>query len=345
MKKTIYKEIVMMNALLCLGVVLIHLTSVPLTTLKPDRVMYVLFFSMNRLLCFCVPSFIFLAGFKLFGRYGEDKIDLKQFFKRRLTKIVVPYLIAVAVYFTYLLYKNSVAISAIPQYIFLGTLVAHFYYIIIAVQCYLLFPLLKNVFNKYPIWVTVLALICTICFNEFVHFPYSDRFVGTYILYFVLGMLFKKYDLGRKISKYYIVNLTGYIIVSFMHIRLFYLQSLGQIIYNYASIANIVYVFFSIVFIYSSCLWISDKSKLLSGVSQAISNVSYNVYLYHILVMFVLQYEVLNRIDVAPPAYFMTSLVVVYGLIFLYSYLHRKIRRQDTDLCSGRKNQEKAAAE
>ena len=279
MKKTIYKEIVTMNALLCLGVVLIHLTSVPLTTLNPERALYVLFFAINRLLCFCVPSFIFLTGFKLYGKYGNEKVDLKQFFVGRVKKVVVPYIIAVAVYFVYLLYKNCVVMSEIPQYIFLGTLVAHFYYIIIAVQCYLLFPLLKNVFSKHPIWVSIAALACTVCFNEFVHFQYSDRFVGTYILYFVFGMLFKKYDLGRKVNKYYFITLAGYIFVSFIHIRLFYLQSLGQIMYHYASIANIVYVLFSIVFIYGTCLWISEKSKLIFTVSQAISNVSTCIYI------------------------------------------------------------------
>lgn len=328
MKKEIHKEVVIMNALLCLGVVLIHLTSVPLATLNPERAIYVLFFAVNRLLCFCVPAFIFLTGFKLCGKYGDEKMDLKQFFAGRFKKVVVPYLIAVAVYFIYLWYKNSIVPAEIPQYIFLGTLVAHFYYIIIAVQCYILFPLIKNIFNKYPIWVSLAAVICTVCFSEFIRFPYSDRFVGTYLLYFILGMLFKKYDLGRKANKYYLITLIGYIFVSLIHIRLFYLQALGKIMYHYASLANIIYVFFSIVVIYGTCLWISEKGKCIFNISQAISKVSYNVYLYHILVMFVMQYEVLSRIDVAPPAYFAASFVVVYGLIFIYSWLKSGVEKK-----------------
>ena len=275
MKKTIYKETVIMNAFLCLCVVLIHLTSMPLTTLSQDRVMYAIFFVINKLPCFCVPAFIFLTGFKLYSGYGEGKIDLKEFFKGRFIKIVIPYLIALVVYFIYFLYKNCIVFSEIPQYIFLGTLVAHFYYIIIAVQCYLLFPVLKNVFNKYPLVLLVVSLISTVCFNEFFKFPYSDRFVGTYIFYFVLGMMFKRYELGRKINKYYICSVIGLVIVAFLHMKLFYWQSLGLMMYHYASTVNIIYVFFCIVVMYGFCTWICEKSKVISNISQAISNVSY----------------------------------------------------------------------
>mgnify|MGYP003292222703 CR=1 FL=1 len=50
--------------------------------------------------------------------------------------------------------------------------------------------------------------------------------------------------------------------------------------------------------------------------------------------MYVMQYEVLSRIDVAPPAYFVSSFVVVYGLIFIYSYLRRK-RDTKKELATG----------
>lgn len=328
MKSSANKAIIPMNAFLCLCVVLIHLTSVPLGTLNPDGIKYAWIFVINRIPCFCVPSFIFLSGFKLFSGYGEKKIELKRFFKGRLVKIVVPYVIAVLIYFIYFLLKNWVRISELPQYIFLGTLVAHFYYIIIAVQCYILFPLIKNLFNRHPVWISVIALMSTVCFNEFVKVPYSDRFVGTYIFYFVLGMLFKKYDLGEKIRKYYVIGVIGYVVVAVIHIRLFYVQASGLMIYRWASIVNILYVVLSIVVIYGASMWISEKAKFIFNASKAVGDVSYNVYLYHILIMQILQYDILAGKDIAPATYFWILSCVVYGAIVVYTVLNYIIKRK-----------------
>lgn len=140
MKRELSKGITLMNMLLCFCVVAIHLTSIPLSQLAPDSFAYILVFAANKVLCFSVPAFIFLSGFKLYSGYGNRKMNLGKFYLRRVTKIVIPYVIAVLVFFVYFYAKKWVVAASLPEYIFLGTLVAHFYYVVIAVQLYVLFP-------------------------------------------------------------------------------------------------------------------------------------------------------------------------------------------------------------
>lgn len=80
MKRELSKGITLMNMLLCFCVVAIHLTSIPLSQLAPDSFAYILVFAANKVMCFSVPAFIFLSGFKLYSGYGNRKMNLGKFY-------------------------------------------------------------------------------------------------------------------------------------------------------------------------------------------------------------------------------------------------------------------------
>ena len=322
MRKDVFKGITLMNVFLCFCVVMIHLTSSPLGELERGSLQYIFIFVINKLLCFSVPSFIFLSGFKLYSKYGNEKINLKEFFQKRVKKIIIPYIISVFIYFIYFYSKRWVSIRDLPEYIFLGTLAAHFYYIVIAVQLYVLFPLLKSIFNKSIPLTTALALACTVFFQQFLYFEYSDRFAGSYIFYFVLGMLFAKHKLCER--KYFVTGLLGFLITAIPHLSLSYMAREGVIIYRYAEIANIIYVTFSIISIYGACIRLSEKYNYINRCAKMLGSISYNVYLYHILVIFMLEYDVFSRFSLSVKAEFASSFIVIYSLIFIYGFLNRK---------------------
>ena len=176
----------LMNMLLCISVLVIHMSATPATTLIYGSIWHMLVYSANRALSFAVPGFIFLCGFKLFYGYAEKEIDLLRFFLGRAKKVVLPYIIAVLVFFAYYRFMGWASISGLPEYIFLGTLAAHFYYIIIAVQFYLLFPILKKLFLRAPIVFSIVSLVVSLFYRHIINFKYSDRFILTYIFYFAL---------------------------------------------------------------------------------------------------------------------------------------------------------------
>ncbi|MGN1116853.1 MAG: hypothetical protein ACI4TH_09805, partial [Candidatus Ornithomonoglobus sp.] len=72
-------EISIINALLCLIVVLIHIVSAPLSRLTIDAPIYKYFLAFHRLSAFVVQAFIFISGMKAFlanKTYKSDKFIL-----------------------------------------------------------------------------------------------------------------------------------------------------------------------------------------------------------------------------------------------------------------------------
>ena len=274
-----------------------------------------------------VPSFIFLSGFKLYAKFGDGKVDVWKFYKGRLTKIIVPYLVSVAVYFLYFFNKGWVLLKDLPEYYLLGTLVAHFYYVIIAVQLYLLFPFIKQSFDKMPITVALVSLVSTVVFGQFVFFTYSDRFFGTYIFYFVLGMVFAKYKPFEKIKGFCTLSVAAWSVMAAVHMSLSYFSSLGRIQYGFAGIVNIVYVVTAIFAMYGVFMKMGNRNGICKYAS-IIGGVSYEVYLYHILAIFLLQYDVYPRYSFSVSEMLVISTAAVFALIHIFAYTMNYIRRR-----------------
>ena len=230
-----------MNAFLCLFVVTIHLTFTPLAELTPKTLPHILLFAVNKSLCFCVPAFIFLSGYKLFESYKERPLFVSSFFGRRVKKIAIPYFLAVLIYIVYFGAKGWLE-DGIAKSLLLGTVSAHFYYIVILIQLYLLFPLIVRLFKRHSrSTLTVSLLISVICAFT-LDFGLWDRFFGAYIFYFVLGMFWSKYDLYEEICQ---KRLTAALIFPFLlifHLTKLYRYSYLGKSYALFPIINMLYV-------------------------------------------------------------------------------------------------------
>jgi len=327
MKKDIFKGITLMNTLLCFCVVMIHLTSVILPDMNKESLWYDVIFVLNNSLFFSVPGFIFLSGFKLYSRYRDSKVDIKSFYLKRLRKIVVPYIICVLINFLYFYSKKWITVDELASNIFLGTGAAHFYYIIIAVQLYLVFPFLKDIFIKYTNFVVVASLISTLCFQIFLNFTYSDRFIGTYIFYFVLGMVFARYRCYEKGNKYLLINIAICIVMGYIRFICSPSDELWKRLY---SLAGIIYVTFSSITLYDICAHLGEKCGFIYRFTKGFANVSYNVYLYHILVMCILRYDVFPYFNLSLDERFALLVIIEYSAMILYSILkNRNISLRD----------------
>ena len=309
-----------MNAFLCLCVCMIHITSAPLAEAVVGSAFYAVVFLVNKVLCFSVPGFIFLSGFKLFGKYFNKQIDTKSFFATRIKKIVVPYAVSVLIYFVYFYAKEWVGIRELPQFLLLGTLAAHFYYVVIAVQLYVLFPLIKILFEKHIYATIIISLLCTIVFNHFIRFTYIDRFFGAYIFYFVLGMLFAKHNQHKFANAHLLMWVVCFTFAALFHLYFAYISSCGVLVYKYGNLINIVYVTSAVCLIYGLCHKYIQKSSVMCTASKALGDVSYNVYLYHILIIFVLLYDIFPGLGLYAAQKLVISFVVVYFCVFVYAF-------------------------
>lgn len=320
------KEISLMNVLMCFSVVTIHLTSNPVTLLRHDSFWYLIMFIINKFFTFAVPAFVFLSGFKLYNKYKDNKIDLKQFYTRRLKKVVIPYLIAFVVYFIFYIFENLIEWKDFFPSLLLGTLVAHFYYILIAIQLYLLFPLLHKLFGKFDKIMLVLSFISTIIFNQFVFFEYSDRFFGTYIFYFILGMFVAKHYTKQEIRPFW-VYLVGFVPTALAHIYLCYIMSLGNYWYKYSGIGQVLYVSLACVVIYNLCL--KNKNEKIEKWIDFVNPHTFYIFLYHILIMNILQFVIYPRFNLSIKYQFIMSFVIVYFIIFIYCWIRNLKKKKE----------------
>ena len=243
----------------------------------------------------------------------------------RIKKIVIPYIISFFVYFLYFLNKDWIDLKYIAEYFLLGTLVAHFYYIIIALQSYLIFPIIQRMFIKYDKLLLIFSLICTIIFQAFISFKYSDRFIGAYIFYFVFGMFLAKYMKKTNLNKILKQYIIPFGIIAFLHIYFSYMSNIGKLQYSGSALINIVYVTLAIMIIFAICTLITKKSRKLNGLVEVIDENSYYIYLYHILIMHLLQNEILSYFNLSIRYRFMISVIFVYLIIIISCIIKRKM--------------------
>ncbi len=324
--KADYKGITVMNAVLCMCVVMIHLTAVPVVHLKYGGFYQIMAF-INKALCFSVPAFIFLSGYKLYGKYDNKKIDVYGFYIGRIKKIFLPYCISVFAYFIYFYSKGMAGFSEIPGNVFLGTRDSHFYYIIIALQLYLIFPFVSYIFKKLPGITTVVSLFITILCIGFAKFIYADRFMGTFIFYFVLGMFFSKYKIAEKCEKHIFIGAGIYLLSLIAHVGIKRLTEYKGVGYPGENYVNLIYVAVSVVFLIGLCIRLAEKSDFIYGISQKISGVSFSVYLYHVLVMRILRYDVLRSLNLTVRNLFFALTLLLYLIIFIYAFSSYALKR------------------
>lgn len=292
-------EIIVLNVVFCLLVIFIHISSQAVTSLSKQSWQFVSIFIPWRLSAFVVQGFILLSGMKFFLNYNPKRFKLSRFYLTRLKLIVIPYILWVIVYYIYFVYNDffPFRIAELAQYIFLGNLVAHFYFVIIIVQFYVLMPLWIKLIKRVPPVFAISAslIIMILCqwlpdvlalFNPNVNFKYYDRIFITYVAYWVIGCY-----VGVHYTKFKeIISAKAKIVT-----LLFALFATVDVAFSYVSIAfgksfayletlHVLYAFSVIMFLYSVSIRFSDsivKNKLILGINKS----SYTIYLSHCLVM------------------------------------------------------------
>ncbi|MFC9708102.1 acyltransferase [Paenibacillus sp. NPDC056933] len=139
-----------------------HYSLVPEAGLQ-DGVLFAILLMLSK---FAVPLFIFITGMVLFYNTG-DKLHYGRFMQKRLTDVIVPYIIWSLIYFTLSPRGwNGFSWGNIPDLglkLITGKTTSHFWYIIMLIQFYLLFPLflraIRYVYNRYEARGRMIALL------------------------------------------------------------------------------------------------------------------------------------------------------------------------------------------
>lgn len=135
-----------------------------------------------------VAMFLFLSGLLT----PVDKcIDISSFYKRRIGKILIPYVFWSCVY---LIVARQTNPFAIIKSLCLGTSAAQMYFLLVYAQMVLLTPLLYKVLNSKYGWLLWLVTPVTLVVREIAVWrgtemmAVSFAFFGSWLIYYILGL-------------------------------------------------------------------------------------------------------------------------------------------------------------
>lgn len=326
-------EMFVFEFFLCMFVILIHLLSEGVDAFPKWSFLSVLFSSLTRITTFAVPGFIFTSAVKLFYKYGDVKrFPYFRFLFGRIKNIILPYILAVVVYYAVFVWVMDVyefSWEQLLSFLLGGNISAQFYFIILIIQFYLLMPLWVafSRMNKkgFIIGFSIVAFIITILFRSY--FPYEasiHKIFPAYLVFWISGMFvglnYEKFE--TVISQNKLVIYIGWLILAVTHCVLSYMEFGGLIAYELSPVIVVSFCFFSIFGFYSYARELTiSLEKRGKGLLISISQASYDIYLIHCLIIIFTNWlmtqmeieDILQR--------FFINTVVTYGLSIIFCVL------------------------
>lgn len=214
-----FSELDILKALAISAVIFIHVISGSLAYLAKDTFSFNLTVVFDQFFRFSVPLFVALSGYTLAMRYKDQQINLLEFFKKRVLRILPWYFFwTLVIYFSLKFYFNEITVRLYPWWkiFFFGKADYHLYFVPMIFQLYLLFPVLLFLFKKLRWILLVVLLILQIAFYYILSLYFDKKitlpielgdqqqylFFGTWVFYFVLGIaLLLVNDLPQKILR------------------------------------------------------------------------------------------------------------------------------------------------
>ncbi len=279
-----------MRAVSILAVILIHTTTRVLESVHYDLNNYQWTLFLNQLSRFAVPLFILISGFVLELSHNING-DWITFYKKRLSKIFIPYLFWSALYYLLVYTDNS---DNFIQVLLKGNASYQLYFIPSLCLFYLLFPILHKAYKLISnifIFLGLSYLELSLMYRDYFiqQFRVADPiriFVLNYI-FFVLGMVMarNKDVLFKFVSKYKYYLLTLFLIFTVYIFKegktQYFLTYNIKAFYSQWRISVLIYTLSIFGFIY----YLFSQEKFQLKLFSALSKLSYFVFFVHVLVL------------------------------------------------------------
>lgn len=165
----------------------------------------------NQSMRYAVPIFILLSGLVLYySDLNKHKFSCSKFYFKRVNKVIIPYLIWTLFFMFYnnrhqlgkVYFSFGSFFSDFGKSLLFGSAYYHLYFIVIILQLYLIYPLLRFSLRKAPLLTLISSFLCSTLFQTVYYlqlfkinlipslpFPYVFLF-PVWIFYFVFGMYF-----------------------------------------------------------------------------------------------------------------------------------------------------------
>lgn len=332
-----FDELNYFNAIACLFVILIHVLSLGITRLDPKSVELAAVYFPWKLAAYVVPGFLFTGAVKMaLGFRSDKKVSYFRYMLRRITKIFVPYLVYVLLFYAYYIHIGwmKLDIGELFDYVIHGNIASPFYYIITVMQFYLLMPLWKLMVKHVPALVAIpsSALLTFVAFRLTpllgvfgITYRYSDRVFPAYLFFWVVGLYAGKYyeKLTETLLKYKKSVLFCIVPAAMFSLLNLWQYRSGHFVYGTdANCMKMISDLLSIIFFLGVCLYI--KESKLGTVKKVLSWIfasSFTVYLCHCLFLVISEQWVSRRGITDIGVLLVIRFAVCYTLPFLWYFV------------------------
>lgn len=288
--KVYIKAIDAMRTISILAVLLIHTTTRTIEATHNDLNNFPFTLFLNQIARFAVPLFILISGFVLELNYNSHA-NYWSFLKKRLSKIVIPFVFWSFIYYYFVYTKNH---DTLIKMLLTGDASYQLYFIPTLAIFYIIFPLLHK-FYKYLSNIFILiglgAIQTGLLYWDYVvdKFEYPDpvRITILSFFFFIIGIVAaRNKDRIMEVVKkwrYYLILVTTILGV--------YIFWEGKIGFN---ISGSYLAFYSqwrpSIFIYTLVAFLTlihafDKSRLQFAIVERFSKLSYLVFFIHVIVL------------------------------------------------------------
>jgi surface polysaccharide O-acyltransferase-like enzyme len=283
----------------------------------------------NSMTRWCVPLFIMVSGALLLSTKQDESLGI--FFKKRLNKVILPFICWIIIYFIYrhFHYGETITLFSAIRDVLDVNVYWHLWFMYMIIGLYLATPIFRvyiksasrqNLFYFLALWF-IASFIPVINTLYDVHIHYLFRTVSSYIGFFILGYYLSKYDLSH--FKKRLLYLLAVLSLFITYFGTFYMTiqsngDLDQTFYQYLR-PNTILIAAAIFAAVKSAKIRPKHSRLII----LLSNLSFGIYLVHpMLRNWIFEYiNVQKETIITVPI----DIVIISVLSFIIIYVLRKI--------------------
>lgn len=274
---------------------------------------------------FAVAAFLFLSGYLT----GTDRSDWGAFYKKRIVRVIIPYIVWTLLYTTYNFIGNEFEFKRYIINLLTTKSTQTLYYIFVYIQFVLLTPLLgKLAKSKYrwlgfavsPVSLVIFKyywLISGVEINEYISTIWNICCLGWFTFYYLglllgNGYIVKQYDI-KKLLIFYGLSIALQMLEGYGWLKL------GET--NCGTQLKLSSMLTSSIFLLMAYWYINNKSITRTNKAVVlIGDYSFGIYLSHIMVM-----NLLYRVPLFHKIPFGINSIIILLLSFCFVFIGRKI--------------------
>lgn len=328
----------MLNIAACFSVILLHVNTA--IFIVEDTVVWRQSLFLQTLGMWCVPVFFMLTGANLLEY--RDKYSTTEFFKKRIVRVFLPFVIWSGIYLVWNIYLGNIQINSIAEainYFTCGKIEPIFWFFYSLFPMYLSIPILSLITkkeNKRMVWYlfglafignAILPLV-----TEFMGISYMWSLVSHvgngYVGYILLGWLLKHEDFSKRTR--IIIYVFGIVAAVGMYFGSIYMNfvrypgttELNKTFMDYFSIN--CYVLSAAVFLFFKHFnWGKLSSGKISRFITVLSGASFGIYLVQMIVIY--YYRAFRDINIFSLKWRTIGAIIIYIISAVIILLIKKL--------------------